>query len=88
MKKLIDRLYEETTQLLEANKDRIDAIAKALLRYETLDAADIDRIMRGDMLTKPTVGDLLDRESTRRGTVIQPSDNPPAPDIGPAAWAA
>ena len=34
VKKLIDHLYEETRQLLEANRDRVDAVAKALLRYE------------------------------------------------------
>ncbi len=72
VKKLIDRLYEDSRILLEANKDRVEAIAKALLRYETLDASDVDRIMRGDILTKPTVGDLLDRESSRRPTVIAP----------------
>ena len=81
VKRLIDRLYEEARVLLEANKDRIDAIAKALLRYETLDASDIDRIMRGDTLTKPTVGDLLERENNRRGTIIAPSENPANPDI-------
>ena len=28
--------------------------------------------MRGDTLTKPTVGDLLEKEQNRRGTAIQP----------------
>jgi cell division protease FtsH len=84
VKKLIDALFEEARQLLVANKDRIEAIAKALLRYETLDASDIDRIMRGDTLTKPTVGDLLERESNRRGTVIAPSSETPSnPDVRP-----
>ncbi|HZL36097.1 MAG TPA: ATP-dependent zinc metalloprotease FtsH [Tepidisphaeraceae bacterium] len=81
VKKLIDTLFEQTRVLLEGNKDRIDAVAKALLRYETLDGSDIDRIMRGDVLTKPTVGDLLERESSRRGTVIQPTENSANPDI-------
>ena len=50
------------------------------MRYETLDANDIDRIMRGDNLTKPTVGDLLDKEN-RRGTVIQPGPTGTEPDV-------
>jgi cell division protease FtsH len=82
VKKLIDNLFQETRQLLEANRDRIEAIAKALLKYETLDANDIDRIMRGDNLTKPTVGDLLEREN-RRGAVIQPGNNATDPDVHP-----
>jgi len=70
VKKLIDNLFEDTRKLLEAHRDRIEATAKALLKYEPLDASDIDRIMRGDSLSNPTVGDLLERE-IRRGAVIQ-----------------
>jgi cell division protease FtsH len=81
VKKLIDRLFQEARELLEANKDRIDALAKALMKYETLDSNDVDRIMRGDNLTKPTVGDLLEREQRRPGTVIQPNDSKGEPDI-------
>jgi cell division protease FtsH len=81
IKKLIDALYDETRTLLMANKDRVEAIAKALLKYETLDANDIDRIMRGDVLTKPTVGDLLAKEQSRRATTIAPSDDGKSPDV-------
>jgi cell division protease FtsH len=82
VKKLIDQLYAETNTLLASNKDRIEAMAKALMRYETLDSNDVDRIMRGDNLTRPTVGELLDREQSRRpATVIQPSTDPTKPDI-------
>ena len=82
VKKLIDSLYEETRKILEANKDRVDAIAKALGKYETLDHNDIDRIMRGDQLTRPTVGDLLEKEQQgRRATTIQPGPSATDPDI-------
>ena len=53
------------------------------MKYETLDCNDIDRIMRGDILTKPTVSDLLDKEqSNRPGTIIQPSPDTREPDVG------
>jgi cell division protease FtsH len=84
VKKLIDSQYEESRKLLEANKDKVEAMAKALIKYETLDASDVDRIMRGDVLTKPTVSDLLDRENARTdkpATVIQPPANSSDPDI-------
>ena len=48
------------------------AIAEALLRYETLQSDDVDRIMRGERLDKPTVADLLSAESTPN------QDQPPA----------
>ena len=83
VKKLIDSLYAEARTLLEAHRDQIDAVAKALVKYETLDASDIERIMRGDVLTKPTVGDLLDREQNARrpATTIAPAASPTEPDI-------
>jgi cell division protease FtsH len=82
VKKLIDSQYDETRRLLEANRAQVEAIAKALLRYETLDSNDIDRIMRGDSLTKPTVADLLEKEQGRRtGTVIAPGTTDAEPDV-------
>ena len=82
IKNLIDRLYEETRQLLSSQRDRIEAIAQALLKYETLDGNDVDRIMRGDVLTKPTVADLLERER-KAATLIAPGPNATDPDIRP-----
>src|SRR5688572_19209049 len=83
VKKLIDTLYEETRQLLESNRDKLDALAKALQRYETLDTSEVDRIMRGEQLTKPTVSDLLEKESRREkpGTVIAPGTTDAEPDV-------
>jgi cell division protease FtsH len=81
VKKLIDSLYEESRQLLVTNRDRVDALAKALMTYETLDASDVERIMRGELLTKPTGADLLLKEQPRRGTVIAPGATDRDPDI-------
>jgi cell division protease FtsH len=78
---LIDRLYDETRKILETNKDRVEAVAKALTRYETLDASEVDRVMKGEVLTKPTVGDLLEKEQSRRGVVIQPAPDVKGPDV-------
>jgi cell division protease FtsH len=82
VKKMIDSLYEETRQLLETNRDRVEALAKALMKYETLDNQDVDRIMRGENLTRPTVTDLLEKEqNNRRGTTIQPGIDNTTPDV-------
>jgi len=62
IKRLTDEAYEQCNTLVEANWEKIDAVAQALLRYETLTAAEVDRLMRGDTLDKPTVSDLLDSE--------------------------
>lgn len=81
VKKLIDQLYDQTRTLLQENRDRVEAVAKALVKYETLDGAEIDRIMRGDALTRPTVSDLLEKESRRPSATIAPPTEPGQPDV-------
>lgn len=81
VKKLIDSMQDETKAILEKYRDRVEALAKALLKYETLDAADIDRIMRGDTLTKPTVNDLMSPPPAAPRRVVTPADDA-QPDIG------
>jgi cell division protease FtsH len=86
VKKLIDALEVQTKQMLEQHKDRVEAVAKALIKYETLDATDVDRIMRGDILTRPSVSDLLDSPPREpRRAVIPP---PTTPDLPPGAMPA
>ncbi len=81
IKGLIDRLYAETRELLEANRDKIEVMAKALTKYETLDSQDIDRIMKGEVLTRPTVSDLIEKEQAKRSTTIAPSTDNTEPDV-------
>ena len=74
--------YDYTRKLLYDNRDRVEAVAKALIQYETLDNNDIDRIMKGDRLSKPTMTELLEKEQ-RGGTVIQPGADNAQPDVQP-----
>ncbi len=65
IKKLTDEAYKLAKELIETNKDKLERIAKALLKYETLDADDVDLIIKGGELDKPTVGDLLAAEQAK-----------------------
>lgn len=65
VKKLIDALFDETRQLIESNRDKVEAMARALLKYETLEGQDVDQIMKGGMLARPTMSDLIEKESSR-----------------------
>ncbi len=87
IKALIDRLYAETKAILEANRDKVEAVARALLKYETIDGPDVDRLMRGENLTRPTVGDLLEREQKQRPMPPQaaPIDTGVQPGLGGGA---
>ncbi|HQY89327.1 MAG TPA: hypothetical protein PK402_11760, partial [Tepidisphaeraceae bacterium] len=84
VKKLIDRLFDETRSILETHRDKLDALAKALIKHETLDAIDVDRVMRGEFVMRPTVADLLDESTRPPGPRVV--NSPPAnPDIPPGA---
>ncbi len=47
MRKIIDEQYAVARRLLEGNRDKVEAMAKALLELETIDADQIDDIMAG-----------------------------------------
>ena len=66
VRKITDEAYKKAKELIEANKDKLDRIAKALLKYETLDAEDVKVILQGGQLAKPTVGDLLAAEQAKK----------------------
>ena len=47
IRKIIDGQYAVARRLLEDNRDKVEAMAKALLELETIDAEQIDDIMAG-----------------------------------------
>ena len=65
VKKITDEAYQKAKELIEANKDKLEQVAQALLKYETLDADDVELILEGGTLDKPTVADLLAAEQAK-----------------------
>jgi len=47
VRKIIDGCYEQARQILEDNRDKLDAMAEALMQYETIDADQLKDIMEG-----------------------------------------
>ncbi|QQS17044.1 MAG: ATP-dependent zinc metalloprotease FtsH [Neisseriales bacterium] len=47
IRQLINQQYQLARRLLDKNRDKVEAMAKALLEWETLDTAQIDDIMAG-----------------------------------------
>ena len=45
VRRIIDEQYARARQLIEGNQDKMHAMAKALLEWETIDAEQIDDIM-------------------------------------------
>lgn len=44
---ILDKAYQRTTEILTANLDKLHAMSKLLLEYETIDVPQIDAIMEG-----------------------------------------
>ncbi len=58
IRRIIDQQYALARKLLEENRDKVEAMTKALLEWETIDAEQIDDIMAGKppRPPKPTQG--------------------------------
>jgi cell division protease FtsH len=65
VKHIMDEAYQMAKQVLGQNRDKVERIAQALLKYETLDADEVKLIIEGGRLDKPTVGDLLAAEQAK-----------------------
>jgi cell division protease FtsH len=68
IKRLTNEAMKKARTLIEENKDNVEKIAQALLKYETLDAEDVKLLLDGGTLDKPTVSDLLAAEQKKNGT--------------------
>jgi cell division protease FtsH len=53
VRSIIDQCYGTARRLLEENRDKLDAMAEALMKYETIDAEQIDDIMNGRVPREP-----------------------------------
>ncbi|MDY7009666.1 MAG: ATP-dependent zinc metalloprotease FtsH [Planctomycetota bacterium] len=68
--------YKDAGEMLQANRDKVRKLAEALLKYETLDVSDVEKIIAGETLDKPSINELLEAEAAQTAPVGQPS--PPA----------
>jgi len=75
VKAIIDQAYKSARTLIETNRDKLERLAQALLKYETLGVDEVMRIFDGEVLDKPTVADLIGIEQAK----VDPSvDQTPA----------
>jgi cell division protease FtsH len=78
IRKIIDQQYAVARQLLEDNRDKVEAMAHALLELETIDADQIDDIMAGrpPRPPKPTPNPGAPTPGSSAGAGAAPSANP------------
>ena len=84
----MDTAYQDMRLLIEKNRDKVQAIAQGLLKFETLDVAEIEKLLRGEPLDKTSVNDLLDRERAKNAPAIPPkASSQPGVEHSPGAGA-
>jgi len=77
IRKIIDQQYAVARKLLEDNRDKVEAMAKALLEIETIDADQIADIMGGKPPRPP--------KPTQSSTGPSSGGTPASPDAAPSA---
>lgn len=82
VRSIIDQCYATAKQILTDNRDKLDAMAEALMKYETIDADQIDDIMAGRTPREPRD---WDSDSGTSGNQASQDDRPESPIGGPAA---
>ena len=83
VRSIIDQCYGTARQILTDNRDKLDAMADALMKYETIDADQIDDIMAGRTPREPR-----DWEGGSGSSGTPPAvqnERPETPIGGPAA---
>jgi cell division protease FtsH len=82
VRRIIDQQYAQARKLIEDNKDKIHAMAKALLEWETIDVDQIDDIIAGKEPRPPK--DWAPRNSSVGGGGGGPTGGTPAVTTDPA----
>jgi cell division protease FtsH len=77
VRRLLDEAYEHARSTLAANMDKLHAMAEALIKYETIDATQIDAIMENREVPPPS--------DWSEGDGGSPTSPKPQAQVGPAA---
>ena len=85
VKSIASDAYSDAKRLLEEHWEQVVAVAEALLIYETLSGDDVDKLMKGEKLTRPTVAEEMKAEARRRmaAEVVAKLDSAQTPSTPP-----
>ncbi len=80
IRRILDEQYGIARKLLEDNRDKVEAMTKALMEYETIDADQINDIMAGLPVRAPKQknGPTMTSGGSGTGTIVNPTPQPTA----------
>ncbi|WP_370690147.1 ATP-dependent zinc metalloprotease FtsH [Fluviicoccus sp.] len=76
---VIDRCYNQAKEMLVSHREMLDAMAEALMKFETIDSSQIDDIMAGKPARAPQDTSGNDAGKDRDGKVSIDKPNPDTP---------
>ncbi|WP_265091980.1 ATP-dependent zinc metalloprotease FtsH [Marinobacter sp. 1-4A] len=88
VRNIIDTCYEKARQILVDNREKLDAMAQALMKYETIDRHQIDDIMEGRTPRPPKGWDDrgsaggVKADDADKAPEAKPADGSQRPDVG------
>ena len=77
IRRIVDQQYQHARKLIEDNRDKVEAMAKALLEWETLDAEQINDIMEGRSPRPPKPARHLRRNPSIAHNLRDRTSTPP-----------
>jgi cell division protease FtsH len=87
VRRLVDEAYNDAERIITENWDKVERVAISLLKHETLTSEEVQKLIRGEALSKPTVADLLAAEAAKNDAAA-PKLAPPdeSPEVPPGAF--
>ncbi|MCC7388421.1 MAG: ATP-dependent zinc metalloprotease FtsH [Phycisphaerales bacterium] len=82
VRRLVDEAYRDAERMLNDSWDKVEAVAEALLKFETLSGDEVHKVMRGESIGRSSLADIL--ASQRRTPPSSPAPKVEADD-GPDA---
>ncbi|MEH6580077.1 MAG: ATP-dependent zinc metalloprotease FtsH [Amphritea sp.] len=84
-RKIIDECYAKSTQMLKDNRDILEAMTQALMKYETIDSSMIDELMDRRTVTPPESWEDEERKPASDKSAKESEQNTTAASDGEAA---
>jgi cell division protease FtsH len=79
IRRILDEQYALARKLIEENRDKMEAMAKALLEWETIDADQIDDIMSGNPPRAPKPTPAASQPASKDEPPVAPAATPTQP---------
>ncbi len=80
IRRLVDEAFRDAERILDEGWAKVEAVAQALLKFETLSGEEVHKVMRGEPLGRSSLADLLatQRRTPPQAPKIEENEGPDA----------